>query len=44
MTPVQWLIWEDRAVNLGKAMFLLVNLKNEIAKKDLRLAYTQGNH
>ena len=24
-------------------MLLLVNLKNEIAKKDLRLAYAQGN-
>ena len=35
--------WEDEAEALNKAMLLLLNLKNNNAKKDLCLAYSQGN-
>ena len=40
--PAQ-LVWEAKADALNKAMLLLMNLKNNNAKKDLRLAYSQGN-
>ena len=43
MAAPQRLVWEDKAADLAKAMLLLVNSKNEAAKKDLRLAYAQGN-
>ena len=37
------LVWEDKAEALNKAMLLLLNSKNDNAKKDLRLSYSQGN-
>ena len=44
MISAERLTWEEKADDLGKAMILLMNSKNEAAKKDLRLAYAQGNH
>ena len=38
------LVWETRADTLNQAMIFVMNSKNEIAKKDLQLAYSQGNH
>ena len=38
------LVWEQRADALNQAMIYEMNSKNETAKKDLRLAYSQGNH
>ena len=38
------LIWETRADTLTQGMIFIMNSKNEIAKKDLQLAYSQGNH
>ena len=38
------LVWELRADALNQAMLYLMNLKNKNAKKDLRLAYSQGNN
>ena len=38
------LAWEQRADALNQSMIYLINVKKEIAKKDLRLAYPQGNH
>ena len=40
--PAQ-LAWEEKADALKKAMLLLLNSKNNNAKKDRRLAYSQGN-
>ena len=40
--PAQ-LVWEEKADALNKAMLLLMNSKNNNAKKDLHLAYSQGN-
>ena len=37
-------MWETRADALNQAMIYIMNSKNEIAKKDLRLTYFQGNH
>ena len=37
-------MWETRADALNQAMIFIIYSKNEIAKKDLRLAYSQGNH
>ena len=39
-----WLDWERRADALTQGMIYIINSKNEIVKKDLRLAYSQGNH
>ena len=36
--------WERRADALTQGMFFIMNSKNEIAKKDPQLAYSQGNH
>ena len=36
--------WERRADALTQGMIYIMNSKNEIAKKDLRLAYSQENH
>ena len=44
MTPENRIILEDKATNLGKAIFLLVNPTTKLAKNDLRLAYAKGNH
>ena len=38
------LVWKQRANTLNQSMIYLMNSKNKIAKKDLRLAYTQGNY
>ena len=38
------LIWERRDDALTQGMIFIMNSKNEIAKKDLRLAYSQGNY
>ena len=38
------LVWEQRTDALNQSMLYLMNSKNEIAKKDLRLAYSQGNN
>ena len=37
------LILEEKVDALNKAMLLLINSKNGNAKKDIRLAYSQGN-
>ena len=36
--------WETRANALTQGMIFIMNSKNEMAKKDLQLAYSQGNH
>ena len=36
-------IWEAKGDASIKAMLLLMNSKNDAAKKDLRLSYSQGN-
>ena len=36
-------IWEAKGDASTKAMLLLMNSKNDAAKKDLRLLYSQGN-
>ena len=43
LTAGQQLVWELRANALNQAMLFLMNLKNKTAKKDLCLAYSQGN-
>ena len=43
MTPSNQFIWGEKVDALNKAMLLLMNLKNDNAKKDLRLAFSQGN-
>ena len=43
MPPADQLVWEERGNKLNKAILYLMNLKNEHAKKDLCLAYSQGN-
>ena len=36
--------WETRADTLNQAMIYIMNSKNEIAKKELHLTYSQGNY
>ena len=36
-------LWEKKGYASNKAMLLLMNSKNDAAKKDLRLSYSQGN-
>ena len=43
MPPADQFVWEERSDELNKAMLYLMNLKNDRAKKDLHLAYSQGN-
>ena len=43
MAPVDQHIWKEKTDAQNKAMLLLMHLKNNNAKKDLRLAYSQGN-
>ena len=38
------LVWEVRDNALNQTMLYLLNLKSKNAKKDLRLAYSQGNN
>ena len=44
MTPAERLGYEEKADNLAKTILLLMNSSNKVAKKDLRLAYAQGNY
>ena len=44
MIEANQLVWEQRANALNQSMLYLMNSKNENAKKDLRLAYSQGNN
>ena len=43
LTPYKQPIWEEKGDDLNKAMLFLMNLKNDNTKKDLCLAYSQGN-
>ena len=43
MTVAYQAIWEERDDAVTKVMFLLLSSKNNNAKKDLCLAYSQGN-
>ena len=43
LTSADQLVWEERGDDLTKSMLFLINSKNNNAKKDLRLAYSQGN-
>ena len=43
LTLDKQLIWEERGNELKKAVLYLINSKKEHAKKDLYLAYSQGN-
>ena len=43
LTPAKQLTWEVRGDNIIKPMLFLMNSKNDNAKKDLRLSYSQGN-
>ena len=43
LTPVEQLAWKERGDELTEAMFYLMNPKNEQDKKNLHLAYSQGN-
>ena len=38
------LVWETRSDALTQGMIFIMNSKNEITKKDLLLAYSEGNH
>ena len=38
------LVWEQRADALNQSMIYLMNSKNKHDKKDLSLAYSQGNY
>ena len=40
----QQLVWEQRGDELNQSMIYLMNLKNENVKKDLHLAYSQGDN
>ena len=41
MPVAEQIIWEEKSDAITKAMLLLMNLKNDNAKKNLRLAYSQ---
>ena len=43
MPPADQLVWEERGDDLTKSMLFTMNLKNDNTKKDLCLAYSQGN-
>ena len=43
MLPAYQLVWEERGNGLNKALFYLMNSKNKNAKRDLCLAYSEGN-
>ena len=43
LTPSQQLGWEERGDDLNKSILFSMNSKNNNTKKDLRLAYSQGN-
>ena len=43
MPVVEQIVWEEKGDAITKSMHLLMNSKNNNAKKDLCLAYSQGN-
>ena len=43
IAPVDQLVWGERGDELNKAMLYLMNSKNNNPKKDLHLAYSQGD-
>ena len=43
MPIVDQVVWEEKGDTITKAMPLLMNSKNDNAKKDLCLAYSHGN-
>ena len=43
LIPPKQLVWEERGDDQYKTIYFLMNLKNNNAKKDLRLGYSQGN-
>ena len=43
MLAADQLAWEEKGDASTKAILLLMNSKNDNAKKDLRLSYSQGN-
>ena len=43
LTSKEQLVWEERGDELNKSMLYLMNSKKKHAKKDLVLAYSQGN-
>ena len=43
LTSDEQLVWEQKGDALNKPMLYLLNSKNKHAKKDLHLAYSQGN-
>ena len=43
MPPTDQLVWEERGIELNKEMFYLMKPKNKNVKKNLHLAYSQGN-
>ena len=44
LTPDQQPVWDHRANELNQSMLFLINSKDKNAKKDLPLAYSQGNN
>ena len=44
LTLDKQLVWEQRAGELNQSILYLMYLKNKLAKKDLCLAYSQGNN
>ena len=44
LTAAARLVWEEKAEALNKAMILSFNSKNNNTKKDLCIAYSQGNN
>ena len=44
LPEVDQLVWELRADALNQSMLYLINMKNKNARKNLRLAYSQGNN
>ena len=44
LTPEVQLMWKKRVNELNQSMLYLMNSKNKLAKKDLRLLYSQGNN
>ena len=43
LTVAAKVVWEKKGDDSIKAILLLMNSKNDAAKKDLRLSYSQGN-
>ena len=43
MTPANQLLWEEKVDAQNKSNLFLINSKSDNTKKDLRIAYSQGN-